>query len=112
MRYGRYLYYASLFMYIVFLTLLTTFSVVVPNPIEEGSWGASAYLNMTTCISNVQSRIRSDDSRDYSDLKLPSKKAVQTVCQYGIIVFAGASIFFEVVQFLRVNDDFASSQVN
>ena len=90
--YGRYLYYSSLLIYLLFLAFLTSFALLTPN-----------------AKSNFTSGQRFCDATSAKKDTDESKSLLLQISQIGILIIAPLSCFFELIQFLRVRQSVSYS---
>lgn len=93
--FGRYMYYGNLSFYSIFLTFLTIYILVAPNPAIYGSVETKKRCFQTALAA----------SRDNPDW---NKKTIEYLCQYGIMVLVAINLVLEILEFYRARSRYFS----
>ncbi|TRY67514.1 hypothetical protein TCAL_06427 [Tigriopus californicus] len=93
--FGRYMYYGNLTIYSLFLTFLTIYILVAPNPAVYGSTETKNRCFQTALAA----------SRENPDW---TKKSIENICQYGIMTLVGINLILEILEFYRARSRYFS----
>ena len=94
--FGRYVYYSSLSLYGLFLLFLTSYVLIVPDPVEY-SW----YYNCSENGSYSKFFMEARQQEVNPDSPPPEKGPYLYFAQFGIYALVGLNMFLELVQLCR-----------